>query len=356
MAPLSVRLPRDLPPGVAAILASTLKQDPASLNTDWFGTLLVKGLLEWAPRGVPEARDFAKAWLEFHLNSQRLAPYSGNRSRTVRAGGVVITTYCGHYGLSFPCFEIFQQLRDPRARRVCLDIADIILHQSARNRYGMVAHDDTAEFAIPDTCYFVVTPLMIAARLDSQHSAVYRAQAIYQLRTNLDVFLIKETGLAKTILLASGLGRTYWTRATGWLLWSITGVLRHLSPQDPHFDGFVRDLAALARGIARVQDPAGGLHLFLDDPKSPLETTGAALCAMGLHEAIRKRWLPDSFTPTVDRAWDFVKRNITPDGGIRQAYTGWAVPAEQDIVEMDRRSMGWIPGFILSAAHELTTS
>jgi hypothetical protein len=48
--------------------------------------------------------------------------------------------------------------------------------------------------------------------------------------------------------------------------------------------------------------------------------------------------------------------NITPDGNIRQAYTGWAVPAEQGIVEMDKRSMGWIPGFILSAAHELTTS
>jgi hypothetical protein len=85
---------------VAAILASTLKQDPASLNTDWFGALLVKGLLEWAPRGIPEAR------------------------------------------------------------------------------------------------------------------------------------------------------------ATGWLLWSITGVLRHLSPQDPHFEGFVRDLAVLARGVARAQNPA----------------------------------------------------------------------------------------------------
>jgi len=182
---LSAGLPRDLPPGVAAIPASTLKQDPASLNTDWFGALLVKGLLEWARRGVPEARDFAKAWLEFHLNSNRLAPYSGNRSRTVRAGGVVITTYCGHYGLSFPCYEIFQQLRDLRARRICLEVAGIILHQSARNRYGMVAHDDTAEFAIPDTCYFVVTPLMIAARLDSPHGAVYNHSARQRPREDL---------------------------------------------------------------------------------------------------------------------------------------------------------------------------
>jgi hypothetical protein len=46
-----------------------------------------------------------------------------------------------------------------------------------------------------------------------------------------------------------------------------------------------------------VQNATGGLHFFLDHPKSPLETTGAAMCAMG-----------------------------------------------------------WIPGFILSAAHELTTS
>jgi hypothetical protein len=352
---LQSRLPRGVPPGVAAIIGRTLKEYPASLNTDWFGTLLMKGMLEWAERGFPETRQFATRWLDFHLSSGRLSPYSGPKTRTVSAGGIFITTYCGHFGLAFPCYEMARQLRDERARQVCVDIGKIILHQTRRNQLGMVADNDHADFSIPDDCYFVVAPLMIAAALDREQGPAFQAQAVYQLRAFIDVFLNKETGLARTILEKDTLGKTYWTRASGWLLWAITGVLRFLPPQDPNFPGVARDLNTLAGGMARVQDSGGGLHLFLNEPGSPLETTGTAMCAMGLHEAIRKGWIPRSYRSAVECAWSFVEDHITPEGDIRQAYTGWAVPAEQGIVEMDKHAMGWIPGFVLSTANELAT-
>jgi hypothetical protein len=340
---------------VAAVIADTLRQAPASLNTDWFGTLLAKGLLEWGRRGVPEAGGFARAWFEHHLKSGGVASYSGVRgSRVVRAGGIPITTYAGHFGLSFPCYEIASQFGDSRARQVCLDVASIILHQAARNRLGLVMHDDISEFTIPDVCYFVAVPLMIAASLDKQRGWVYRDQAVFQLRTFIDTFLDKETGLAKTILMKSGLGKTFWTRASGWLMWSITGVLRHLAPSDPSFAGFAADLAVLARGVSRVQEAGGGLRVLLNDPGTPLETSGTAMCAMGMHEAIRNRWLPQSFTPFVNRAWAYVCDHITETGDIRGVYTGWAVPAEEGKMQMDQVRMGWIPGFVLSAANEMT--
>jgi rhamnogalacturonyl hydrolase YesR len=348
------RLPKDTPGGVAAILAGALRSAPGSHNTDWFGTLLVKGLIEWSERGIPEAGEFATRWLDFHLASKGLSPYSGSRSRAVNAGGVTITTYCGHFGLAFPCWEMVRQRGDERARRICLDVARIILHETARNRFGMVNHADKDDFAIPDTCYFVVTPLMIAYAADPANGAAYREQALYQLRTSTGIFLDRNNGLAKTILLKDGIGATYWTRATGWLLWSMTGVLRHLPPGDPDFEAIVRDLRLLADGISRAQDPSGALHLYVNEPASPLETTGTAMCAMGLHESIRRRWLPASFAPVSRKAWEYVKTKITPDGRITGAYTGWAVPAEQRVIEMDKIPMGWIPGFILSAAAELS--
>ncbi len=354
-ASIQARLPAGVPAGVGAILERSLGAEPGALNTDWFGTMLVKGMLEWAQRGVPEARAFATRWLEFHLRSGRLAPYSGAASRTVRAGGIYITTYAGHFGLAFPCYEMAKQWGDERARRVCIDISKVILHQTKRNHLGMVMHDDGAEFTIPDVCYFVVTPLMMAAALETEHGAAFRDQAVYQLRSYIDAFLMKETGLAKTILYKNGPGKSYWTRASGWLLWAITGVLRYLSPEDPQRQEFVRDLNTLAAGITRVQEAGGGLHVFLNEAGSPLETTGTAMCAMGLHEAIRKRWIADSYRGNVSRAWRFVEDHITSDGQIRQAYTGWAVPAEEGRVIMDSEPMGWIPGFILSTAYELTT-
>ncbi len=343
-------------PVESAIIANALKRDPASLNTDWFGTLLVKGLLEWTPRGYPEAGAFARRWLAHHLAAPGVAPFSGKASRVVDAGGIKITTYTGHFGLSFPCWELARQFHDERARRVCLSVAHVILHETARNRFGMVIHSDNDDFTIPDACYFVVTPLMIGYALDPANGAAYRDQAVSQLRKYIGVFLDREKGLAKTILLQDGLGVTYWTRATGWLLWSITGVLRHLPREDPQFATFVRDLRVLADGIARAQDASGALHLFVDDKASPLETTGTAMCAMGLHECVRKGWLPGSYSGAVERAWKYVEGRITPDGNVTGAYTGWAVPAEQRIIEMDKVWMGWIPGFILSAAAEMTAS
>jgi hypothetical protein len=55
------------------------------------------------------------------------------------------------------------------------------------------------------------------------------------------------------------------------------------------------------------------------------------------------------------RAWDFVVRNLTNDGDIRNAYTGWALPAEQRQMSMDEHKMGWIPGFMLIVANEMTS-
>jgi hypothetical protein len=345
------RLPREVPPAVAAIIGDTLKQDPAGINTDWFGTCLMEGLLQWGDR-VPEVWEYGRKWLQYHLDSARLSPYSGHRSRSVRAGGIVVTTYVGHFGLSFPCHELFRRYQDAKARQVCMDLADIILHQTARNRLGMTAHDDTAEFAIPDTCYFVVKALMIGAGLSGRR--VYRDHAAYQLSTHIDTFLDRSTGLAKTILFKEGIGKTYWTRASGWLLWAMTSVLRGLPAGDPELPRFMGDLRALADGIARAQDPGGGLRLYLDECSSPLETSGTVMCAMGLHEAVRRRWLPASFAPVVQRAWSFARQNLMDDGGIHGVYPAWAVPAERREIKLDTVRTGWAPGFILSTAAELT--
>jgi rhamnogalacturonyl hydrolase YesR len=108
--------------------------------------------------------------------------------------------------------------------------------------------------------------------------------------------------------------------------------------------------------MAGVQHPSGGFRVLLDDPGTPLETTGAAMFATGVHEGIRNKWLPDTYRQAADRAWEFVKGNITDDGQVRNAYTGWAIPAEEREMSMDEHKMGWIPGFILMVANEMTTS
>jgi hypothetical protein len=246
------KLPSDLPAGVAAIIVDSLNRDPASINTDWFGSLLIQGLLQWSRRGISEVQPFSLAWL------------------------------------------------------------------------------------------------------DRENGRIYQEQALYQLRVYTDMFLVKETGLTRTILLKDGLGKTYWTRATGWLLWAITSVLRYLPRSAAEAEGFLKDLRSIANGLERVQDVSGGFYVLLDEPSTPLETTGTVMIAVGLHESIHQGWLPDAFNSMVSGAWQFAKKRITDDGRVLQAYTGWAVPAEKRVMSMDEHEMEWIPGFILSAASTLS--
>jgi rhamnogalacturonyl hydrolase YesR len=348
------RLPGELPPGVAAILERMLAQPPSSFNTDWFGTMPLVGALQWCRRGITEVEPFVSAWLSHHLSTKDVARYQGNAARRVTAGGVPLTTYAGHFGISQVCEEMAAQFGDARARRIAIDVADLVLHRTARNHVGLIGHDDTAEFAIPDVTFFAVSSLMIGAQLQAPGAAAYRDQALYQLRTSIDTFLMNDTGLAKTLYRRSGVGKTYWTRASGWLLWSITALLRRLDAQHLAYRGFTTDLRRLVDGMVRVQEANGGFHVLLDDPLTPLEATGPAMFAWGVHESVRRGWLPGDYRAAAEKAWAFVKASLSDDGVLRNTYYVWALPAENREMRLRDESSGWAMGFVLAAANEMT--
>jgi rhamnogalacturonyl hydrolase YesR len=207
---------------------------------------------------------------------------------------------------------------------------------------------------LPDVTFFAVSSLMIGAALDTQNADAYRDQALYQLRTSIDTFLMKDSGLAKTLYRSDGVGKTYWTRASGWLLWSITSMLRRLDRSHSAFGGFTTDLRRLADGIMRVQEPNGGLHVLLDDPSTPLDSSGPAMFALGVHESVRLGWLPESYRQAAEKAWGFVKANLTDEGVLRNVYYVWALPAENRDMRLRDETSGWAMGFVLAAANEMT--
>ncbi len=356
-------LPQELPPGVAAIIRNYYDRDPITFNTDWAGTMPMWGLTMWAKRGVPGALDYVKAWFEAHLkrdphlsDEELFKTYTGHRSRVIRGRQLPFTMYCGLFGLNYPCSELFKQTGDERARDVCIDVADAILYRARRNRFGHSAHDDHWEYDIPDACFFTVEPLMRAASVDPENGRAYVKLAAAQLRAYVDVFLNRTNGLSRTILGPHGVGKTFWCRAQGWLMWSFIAVLRGLSPDEPLRKDFLRDLKFFADGVVKTVDQDGAIHAFANDPMSLPETTGTAMVAIALHESMRRGWLDRGYADVTQRMWQFCQRHITPDGGFEKVYYEWALPAELYVESSKTVQFGPHIGALLWLADEMTCS
>jgi rhamnogalacturonyl hydrolase YesR len=95
------------------------------------------------------------------------------------------------------------------------------------------------------------------------------------------------------------------------------------------------------------------LRVWVNDPASPEEVTSTAMTAGCIREAIDRGWLPESYDKYVQKAWRFILSCVSEDGKIRNAYSGWAIPAEQKELKMDEKEMGYIPGIILMAAAQI---
>ncbi len=357
---------QDLPSGFKAVIKHLLSKDPKYWNTDWDGTMAIEALLSWKDRGVPEALEYAKQWLDFHIehdnklnDTEFYNTYSGPDARVIRGKYLPFTMYSGFFGLPFPCYHIYRSTGDERAKQTCLDVASAILHVAARDQRGLVLHDDGVRrgdsinfFTIPDTMYFVTKALMIASVLDDKTGEVYRDQAIFQIKTGTSFYLDNEKNIARTVLYPNGVGNTFWCRASGWLSYALSGVLRFLPENHPEFKNLANELKRLADGVTKFQGLNGGLHVLVDQPETPEETSGTAMCVASIKEAVGKGWIPDQYDQFLEKGWNFIKKNVSDNGSITQVYTGWAIPAEERRIMMDQSNQdrGWIPAVVLNAA------
>jgi rhamnogalacturonyl hydrolase YesR len=359
-------IPVQLPANILAMIKNVLATDCKSINTDWFGSIQIEGLLRFAKRGIPAGKTFAEDWFAYHLAHDRTLSddeyykqYEGNKARIMREGPLTFALYSANLGVAFPVHELHLLNKDQDSREVCINVADAILHYAARDRFGMLAHDDFnfTEFAIPDTAYWATRANAIAAVLSTSKEVadVYWKQSIYQLEQGITYFLDKEKGLVRTGLFKGEFGKTYWCRSQGWLLWAIAGLLRYLPKTHPKFNGFAADMELIAKGLQKHQSPNGALRVLVDDPTSPEEVTGTCMALSALKEATRKGWISNTYQGFLDKSWKFVQQSVDEKGNIHHAYTGWAVPAEKKQTRlMDERVMGYIPGIVMLAADEMT--
>lgn len=359
-------LPAKLPANIKRLIKNVIKQDYKSVNTDWFGSIQIEGLLRFSNRGYTEGLDYSENWFNYHVehdgkltDEEYYKQYEGAKARILREGPLTFVIYSANLGVAFPVHELYKINKSNTARQVCFDVADAVLHYAGRDRFGMLAHDDFnyMEFAIPDTAYWATRSNAIAASLSTNNEVadMYWKQSIYQCEQGIKYFLDTDKQLVRTGLFKGAPGATYWCRSQGWLAWSIVGLLRYLPEDHPKFKSIAGSLKIIADGFKKYQSPNGAFRVLADDVSTPEEVTGTAMVLSAVKEAVRKGWIPNDYNKTLDKAWSFVQKSVDKEGNVHNAYTGWAVPAEErQVNKIDERFMGFVPGIIMVAADEMT--
>jgi rhamnogalacturonyl hydrolase YesR len=360
-------LPQNLPENIQKLIAKVMAADYKKVNTDWFGSIQIEGLLRFAKRGYKEGLDYANNWFTYHVEHDKkltdeeyYKQYEGNRARIFREGPLAFALYSANLGVAFPVHELYNINKNADAKTVCFNVADAILQYAARDRFGMLAHDDFnfTEFAIPDTAYWATRANAIAASLctNKEVADIYWKQAIFQLEQGTNSFLDRDKGLVRTGLFKGLPGQTYWCRSQGWLLWAMAGLLRYLPSSHPAFTKTAADMQLIADGLQKYQSPAGAWRVLADDASTPEEVTGTCMVLSALKEASRKKWIDGNrYGQMLQKAWNYTQQSVDKEGNVHNAYTGWAVPAEKKQTNMmDERFMGFVPGIVMLAADEMT--
>lgn len=359
-------LPTNLPENIKQLIRNVSKAEFNTVNTDWDGTIQIEGLLRFARRGYIEGLTYTKKWYEYHVehdvkltDEEYYKQYDGPRARILRDGPLAFVIYSANLGVAFPVHEMYKQTQIASAKQVCIDVADAILHYAARDRFGMLAHDDYnfTEFAIPDTAYWATRANAIAASITKDKAAadIYWKQSIYQLNQGVKYFFDSEKGIVHTGLFKGEPSQTYWCRSQGWLIWAISGLLRYLPKTHPQFKATTNTMKQIADGAVRYQSKSGGFHVLVDDPSTPEEVTGVAMVLASVKEGMRNGWLPQIYDGFCDKGWNYIKESVDSAGMVHNAYTGWAVTAEDKKTDlMDQNFRGFVPGIIMLAADEMT--
>jgi unsaturated rhamnogalacturonyl hydrolase len=119
----------------------------------------------------------------------------------------------------------------------------------------------------------------------------------------------------------TGLSPEFWSRSMGWYMMGIVDVLDYIPAAYPRRMELISILNRLATAIIKFQDVKSGVWWQVTDKagqaQNYLESSGTAMFVFSLAKAMRMKYLPQSFKPALQKAYngmikEFVKED--PDG------------------------------------------
>jgi unsaturated rhamnogalacturonyl hydrolase len=111
----------------------------------------------------------------------------------------------------------------------------------------------------------------------------------------------------------------FWSRGNGWATAGILDTLERLPDDHPDRDDLVEIFEDIASSVVDLQDASGFWHHILDDPESPLETSGTLMYAYSFMKGREMGLLDDDRYEDAARAGIEVTLDlVNDDGGVER--------------------------------------
>ena len=165
-------------------------------------------------------------------------------------------------------------------------------------------------------CPFLARYGVLAGEPDAIDDAVrqFEVQAKYLHDPNTDLW--RHTWMEQP---NSFVQSTFWSRGNGWATNALVDTYEFL-PDDHEGRELVADLLATTLdALLEYQDRTGFWHNILDDPESPLETSGTVMSVYAMNRALNLGIVKDErFRDAADKAWEVSKGVADEDGRVRR--------------------------------------
>jgi rhamnogalacturonyl hydrolase YesR len=147
--------------------------------------------------------------------------------------------------------------------------------------------------------------------------------------------------------------RVHWGRGQGWALLGLVDTLHELPREHASAAQIQERLAALIVGLASTEIEPGVWSTVVDRPETYREASVSAFVALGVGRAIARGYVSAGYQTLVDRSWENVLANLSPEGDLLRVSD--ATPVGPDIAHYNARplsSQAWGQGPALLAAVE----
>ncbi|MDR2414710.1 MAG: glycoside hydrolase family 88 protein [Odoribacteraceae bacterium] len=268
----------------------------------WTRAVYYEGLMAlYRVHPLPEYRDYALKWAEFHQWGLR----DGNATRNAD------NQCCGQVYI-----DLYRMSPDPVKIRDIKECMEMVLESPREDDWSWI---DAIQMAMP-----------VMARLGNllddarYHEKMFRMYAFTRDRhagnglfNPADGLWWRDKDFAPPYREPNGKS-CYWSRGNGWVYAALARVMDEIPADEPHRALYAADFKAMSAALAACQRPDGFWNVSLHDPShfGGKETTGTALFVYGLAWGINNGLLDrDAYLPALLNAWEgMVKESVRPDG------------------------------------------